>query len=292
MFDVANEQNGVKVVMPTARVVPFALPQAIARNLSDQRQHTRNTAAVEIKAMAKEMRTKHDQNGISKLVALLVRDFAQSSVANFRKGGLIGLAATAVGLVTKISDYHGGMVVPAGGLLGHRQYVKEIVHPVLVCFSDPDPDVRCCACESLCSIAEVEELWGDVHDVFDELFVGLCKLISDLDPKVREAAQVLDHLLTDICVELNQFFDIHTFIPLLRGRIKEDPFIRQFLIGWIVIPELNIELIELLPEFLDELFNMVSDPNMKIRQQTDAALADFLCEIHRQPDAADLCRMN
>ena len=52
----------------------------------------------------------------------------------------------------------------------------------------------------------------------------------------------------------------------------------------------DIELIEFLPEFLDGLFNMVSDPNKEIRQQADTALVDFLRDIHSQPDA-DLCRM-
>ena len=252
----------------------YALPGTIVRNLSDRLYDKRKTAALEIEQMMKDMLTNEDDDGIESIMTLLVRDFAQSPVANFRKGGLIGLAATAVGLASSDSG----------------QYLKKVVPPVLVCFSDPDSRVRYYACESLYTIAKVAR--GSIIEFFNDLFDGLCKLSSDPDPNVKNGAQLLDRLVKDIVAE-SDTFDIHTFIPLLRGRIKQvNPFIRQFLIGWIVMLDSvpDIELIEFLPEFLDGLFNMVSDPNKEIRQQADTALVDFLRDIHNQPDA-DLCRM-
>lgn len=38
-------------------------------------------------------------------------------------------------------------------------------------------------------------------------------------------------------------------------------------------------MLDYLPDFLDGLLNMLSDPNREIRQQADSALAELLAEI-------------
>ena len=64
---------------------------------------------------------------------------------------------------------------------------------------------------------------------------------------------------------------------------RTNPYIRQLLIGWITIldsvPDINM--IDHLPDFLDGLFNMLSDSNREIRQAADSALSDFLSELRR-----------
>lgn len=49
-------------------------------------------------------------------------------------------------------------------------------------------------------------------------------------------------------------------------------------VGWITVldsvPDINM--IDWLPDFLDGLFNMLSDGNKEIRQASDGALSDFL----------------
>jgi vacuole morphology and inheritance protein 14 len=248
----------------------------IIRNLSDRLYEKRKSAALEIEQEVKKMLHNSD-TGLREIEAVmrqLIKDFAESPQANFRKGGLIGLAATAVGLSSA----------------GSSCYLEELVPPVLVCFSDPDSRVRYYACESLYNIAKVAR--SHIIPFFNDLFDGLCKLSSDPDLNVKNGAQLLDRLVKDIVAE-SDAFDIDGFIPLLRGRIKQvNPFIRQFLIGWIVMLDSvpDIDLIEFLPEFLDGLFNMVSDPNKEIRQQADTALVDFLRDVQGQP-GADLGRM-
>lgn len=54
------------------------------------------------------------------------QDFATSTNANHRKGGLIGLAATAIGLMHDI-----------------RLYLDALLPPVLHCLDDPESRVRC-----------------------------------------------------------------------------------------------------------------------------------------------------
>jgi vacuole morphology and inheritance protein 14 len=71
-----------------------------------------------------------------------------------------------------------------------------------------------------------------------------------------------------------------------------NPFVRQFLVGWITVldsvPE--IDMLGFLPDFLDGLFNMLSDSSHEIRQQADTALAEFLQEIKNAP-SVDYGRM-
>lgn len=73
-----------------------------------------------------------------------------------------------------------------------------------------------------------------------------------------------------------------TFIPLLQKYIRRtNPYIRQLLVGWIVILDSvpDTHMLDWLPDFLDGLFNMLSDGNREIRQAADSALGEFLREI-------------
>ena len=75
---------------------------------------------------------------------------------------------------------------------------------------------------------------------------------------------------------------MEAFIPLLRERLTVlNPYVRQFLVGWITVLDSvpDIDMLEFLPDFLDGLLNMLSDPNREIRQQADTALAEFLHEV-------------
>lgn len=87
----------------------------------------------------------------------------------------------------------------------------------------------------------------------------------------------------------SETFDIESFIPLLQKHIKRTkPYIRQLLVGWIsilnAVPDINM--LDYLPEFLDGLFNMLSDGNREIRQGADNVLGDFLREI-KQTDVVE-----
>ena len=90
---------------------------------------------------------------------MLGQDFATSTNANHRKGGLIGLAATAIGLM---QDIH--------------LYLDALLPPVLHCFDDPESRVRYYSCESLYNIAKVAR--GHILKYFNQIFDGLCKLFA------------------------------------------------------------------------------------------------------------------
>ena len=199
---------------------------------------------------------------ISSIISVLAKDFCTSMNANYRKGGLIGIAAAAIGLMGNT-----------------RQHLDGLLFPVLHCFDDPESRVRYYACESLYNIAKVAR--GSVLRYFNPIFDGLTKLFADVDVDVKNGANLLDRLIKDIVTE-SESFHVEHFLPLLQTYIRRtNPYIRQLLVGWITVLDSvpDISMIDYLPDFLDGLFNMLSDSNREIRQAADSALSDFLKEV-------------
>ncbi|KAL9389684.1 hypothetical protein Peur_018289 [Populus x canadensis] len=249
------------------------IPAAVLRNLSDKLYEKRKNAALEIEGIVKSLAAAGDHEKISAVINLLTTEFICSPQAHHRKGGLIGLAAATVGLTTEAA-----------------QHLEQIVKPVLGAFGDQDSRVRYYACEALYNIAKVVR--GDFIIFFNKIFDALCKLSADSDANVQSAAHLLDRLVKDIVTASDQF-SIEEFIPLLRDRMNVlNPYVRQFLVGWITVldsvPE--IDMLGFLPDFLDGLFNMLSDSSHEIRQQADSALSEFLQEIKNSP-SVDYGRM-
>lgn len=243
------------------------IPAAVLRNLSDKLYEKRKNAALEIEGIVKHLSNTQDHDKITAVINLLTMEFTYSPQANHRKGGLIGLAAATVGLGSEAS-----------------RHLDQIVPPVLNSFLDQDSRVRYYACEALYNIAKVVR--GEFIVFFNQIFDALCKLSADSDGNVQSAAHLLDRLVKDIVTESDQF-SIEEFIPLLRERMNVlNPFVRQFLVGWITVLDSvpDIDMLGFLPDFLDGLFNMLSDSSLEIRQQADSALAEFLLEIKNSPN--------
>ncbi|KAE8699026.1 Protein VAC14-like protein [Hibiscus syriacus] len=249
------------------------IPASVLRNLSDKLYEKRKNAALEIEGIVKQLASAGDHDKISAVINLLAKEFTYSSQANHRKGGLIGLAAATVALSSEAA-----------------QHLEQIVSSVLNSLSDQDSRVRYYACEALYNIAKVVR--GDFIIFFNQIFDALCKLSADSDPNVQSAAHLLDRLVKDIVTESDQF-SIEEFIPLLRERMNVlNPYVRQFLVGWITVLDSvpDIDMLGFLPDFLDGLFNMLSDSSREIRQQADSALSEFLQEIKNSP-SVDYGRM-
>ncbi|KAB1999600.1 hypothetical protein ES319_D12G173200v1 [Gossypium barbadense] len=249
------------------------IPASVLRNLSDKLYEKRKNAALEFEGIVKQLASSGDHEKISLVINLLTTEFVYSPHANHRKGGLIGLAAATVGLTSEAA-----------------QHLEQIVQPVLNSFSDQDSRVRYYACEALYNIAKIVR--GDFIIFFNQIFDALCKLSADSDGNVQSAAHLLDRLVKDIVTESDQF-SIEEFIPLLRERMNVlNPYVRQFLVGWITVLDSvpDIDMLGFLPDFLDGLFNMLSDSSHEIRQQADSALSEFLQEIKNSP-SVDYSRM-
>ena len=81
----------------------LALPQMVLRNLGDRNYEKRKQAALEIEHLLKEINAQNKSESpkepIKQIITVLIKDFAYSTQSNNRKGGLIGLAATAIALM-------------------------------------------------------------------------------------------------------------------------------------------------------------------------------------------------
>ncbi|PON35571.1 Vacuole morphology and inheritance protein [Parasponia andersonii] len=275
------------------------IPAFVLRNLSDKLYEKRKNAALEVEGIVKNLASSGDHDKITAVINLLTNEFTYSPQANHRKGGLIGLAAATVGLSTEAAQH-----LEIGGFDQEvcrdcewcfivdcfSVAMVQIVPPVLNSFSDQDSRVRYYACEALYNIAKVVR--GDFIIFFNQIFDALCKLSADSDANVQSAAHLLDRLVKDIVTESDQF-SIEEFIPLLRERMNVlNPYVRQFLVGWITVLDSvpDIDMLGFLPDFLDGLFNMLSDSSHEIRQQADSALSEFLQEIKNSP-SVDYGRM-
>jgi hypothetical protein len=136
-----------------------------------------------------------DRHDIETVLTVLSKDYAMSAQSNFRKGGLIGLAAASLGLGSEACNY-----------------LNTLLPPVLACFTDQDPRVRYYACEALYNMAKVSR--SSLLGSFNGIFEGLARLCSDIDAGVKNAAHLLDGLLMDIVAESNTF-NLESFVPVL-----------------------------------------------------------------------------
>ncbi|XP_012543141.1 protein VAC14 homolog [Monomorium pharaonis] len=250
------------------------LSAACVRSLNDKLYEKRKPAAVEIEKMVKEFAAHNNTVQIKRLLKVLGQDFATSQNPHTRKGGLIGLAAIAVGL---------------GKDTG--QYIEDLIHPILACFCDADLRVRYYACESLYNVVKVAR--GAVLPQFTDIFAALSKLACDSEQSIKNATELLDRLMKDIVTE-SGLFDLVGFMPLLRERIyTKNPFGRQFVISWVSVLDAvpNMDFIIFLPEILDGLFRILEDPTPEIKKVTDTVLGEFLRSIKANPARVDFPAM-
>uniref|UniRef100_A0A7S0EZA4 Vacuolar protein 14 C-terminal Fig4-binding domain-containing protein n=1 Tax=Hanusia phi TaxID=3032 RepID=A0A7S0EZA4_9CRYP len=245
------------------------IPAATLRNLSDRVYEKRKAAALEIENLVKE-RMESPLGGrqdIENILTILGNDYALSSQANLRKGGLIGMAAAALGL---------------GG--NAWRWLNLLLPPILNCFMDQDSRVRYYACEALYNVAKVTKT--RILNHFNQVFQGLCQLCADTDQGVKNGSQLLDQLLKDIIAE-STTWNISEFIPVLKEHLEHTgSYVRHFLLGWIAtlqsIPHFEIH--KYLAEILYGVIIMLDDDNREIRQQADSVLSHLLRTLQSSED--------
>lgn len=246
------------------------LSQACIKALTDKFEDKRKFAAGEIEKMTVEFSMNSNQVMINRLIIVLGRKFCLNHNPNFRKGGLIGLAAVMAGFK------NGSLNEPT------PEMVEEVVRPILTCFLDADSRVRYYACESLYNVTKVAK--NNILPLFDCIFDNLSKIVADPDNSVRSGAELLDRLLRDIIVE-QPSFNIQQFVPRLEDYIYTmNPFTRMFIVSWIRFIDSRIDMISYLhPQLLDGIFNCLYDSAEEIKASTLNLLSEFLNKIVTRP---------
>ena len=153
-----------------------------SHRLGDRSYDKRKVAACEVTALIKNFLEHDDKDRICHVINLLAQDFARSRNVHHRKGGVIGLAAAAIGLNTEID-----------------KYLHLLIPPVIECFDDPESRVCYYACESLYNISKVART--SILHYFNQIFEGLCKLFANVDVDVKNGANLLDRIVKDIVTE-------------------------------------------------------------------------------------------
>ena len=205
------------------------LSTACVRALNDRLYEKRKAAALEIEKMVKDFVSVDNNTQIRKLLKVLGSEFAISQNPHMRKGGLIGLAAMAIGLGSKTGSYTG-----------------DLINPILTCLSDADSRVRYYACESLYNVVKVlppqthfppafskimfpQVARDNVMPIFNEIFSSISNVVADPDQNVKNGSELLDRLLKDIVTESKKF-DVESFVPIMRERMyTRDKFVRSVL---------------------------------------------------------------
>ncbi|CEO98205.1 Vacuolar protein 14 C-terminal Fig4-binding domain-containing protein [Plasmodiophora brassicae] len=258
-------KSPVQSPVPTT---PGIVPSAVLRGLSDRSYEKRKSAAMELEQI---IRDDPAHSKVKSIIAIMNTDFISSTQSNLRKGGLIGLAAVSIGLSQTC-----------------HLFLDDILPPVLQLMQDQEARCRYYACETLYNVTKVTR--GHVLKHFNRIYDGLCTLVLDSDPDVRNAVSLLDRLMKDVVTESDSF-DIGLFMPMLQERILvKDSAVRGLNVGWIQVLDSipGIDLLRYLPGVLPGLFGMTADPNAATVAAAEEMLSEFLNEFKAsQPDTIE-----
>lgn len=231
--------------------------------MGDRSYDKRKSAALEVTNLIKSLHENPDHLSQDKIIAViqfLANEFTRSRNVHHRKGGLIALAAAALGFGSDID-----------------LYLNYLIPPVIERFDDQENRVCYYACEAMYNISKVARTL--ILRYFNQIFDGLCKLFAHVDVDVKNGANLLDRLIKDIVTE-TETFDIDSFIPILQKHIRRTkPYIRQLIVGWITVLDAvpDINMLDYLPDFLDGLINMVRRYSPS---KHTVALQQEICSYH------------
>lgn len=160
------------------------------------------------------------------------------------------------------------------------QALPDILNSTFICLKDSDPKIRLAASETLYNC--INTLREITLSALNEIFKAIITIISDVDDEVRKGAQSIDRIMKEVVTEACSNFQISEFVEIFCEKMQAiNPQIREMMLSWIYaldsIPDTN--LIKYLPNFLEELYNILADSNKDIRVAADRCLTQFLKQI-------------
>jgi hypothetical protein len=240
------------------RTFQQSISAAVLVSLAHKRYERRRLAAMEIEKVVRSLVVQEDYSRVRAILLLLSDDYVRSTNEDARKGGVVALAACAIGLKKAVE---GRDVMECRDLI-----LASVVHAC----QDHSQRVRYYATESLFNVTKVIPSLAVQH--FFILFEILRSLYADVDLDVRSGAELLDKKLKEVIVgAINSgSFSADACVPVFaRFVYMRNKATKQLTLTW--LQEFSDKLIgapilEFLHLFLGGIFAIVSDPNTTIRQ--------------------------
>lgn len=262
-----------------------SISAAVLVSLAHKRYERRRLAAMEIEKVVRSLVQQQELERVRAILLLLSDDYVRSTSEDARKGGVVALAASAIGLKK----------APESNYIAHECRDLILASVVHAC-QDHSQRVRYYATESLFNVVKVIPSLAVQH--FFILFEILRSLYADVDADVKSGAELLDKKLKEVIVgAMNSGqFTADACVPVFaRFVYMRNKATKRLTLTW--LQELAEKLIgapilEFLHLLLGGIFDMVADPTLAIRQSALAFLQSVLpklltVEDHVQEEAID-----
>jgi hypothetical protein len=249
-----------------------SISAAVLVSLAHKRYERRRLAAMEIEKVVRGLAQQDELDRVRAILLLLSDDYVRSTSEDARKGGVVALAASAIGL-KKASDAN-----PTT-----NECRDLILASVVHACQDHSQRVRYYATESLFNVIKVIPSLAVQH--FFILFEILRSLYADVDVDVKSGAELLDKKLKEVIVGAMNAgsFTADACVPVFaRFVYMRNKATKRLTLTW--LQELTDKLIgapilEYLHLFLTGIFDMVADPTVAIRQSALAFLQSILPKL-------------
>jgi hypothetical protein len=248
-----------------------SISAAVLVSLAHKRYERRRLAAMEIEKVVRGLVLSGELERVRAILLLLSDDYVRSTSEDARKGGVVALAACAIGL-KKATERES--VLECRDLI-----LASVVHAC----QDHSQRVRYYATESLFNVVKVIPTMAVQH--FFILFEILRSLYADVDVDVRSGAELLDKKLKEVIVAAMNMgsFQAEECIPVFaRFVYMRNKATKRLTLTW--LQELNEKLfaapiLGFLHLFLGGIFDMIADPTLVIRQSALAFLHSVLPKL-------------
>ena len=244
------------------RTFQQSISSAVLTSLAHKRYERRRLAAMEIEKVVRTLVYNRELDRVRAILLLLSDDYVRSANEDARKGGVVALAACAIGLkkANEMEDLS-ERVNECKDLI-----LASVVHACM----DNSQRVRYYATESLFNVIKVIPSLAVEH--FFIMFEILRSLWADVDMDVKSGAELLDKKLKEVIIgSINSGqFQADDCVPLFARflHMRNKPT-KKLTLTW--LQEFSEKLIgapllEYLHLFLCDIFTLIADPNSSIRQ--------------------------
>ena len=249
-----------------------SISAAVLVSLAHKRYERRRLAAMEIEKVVRSLVSQNEFERVRAILLLLSDDYVRSTGEDARKGGVVALAASAIGL--KRAPENDATLQECRDLI-----LSAVIHAC----QDHSQRVRYYATESLFNVVKVIPSLAVQH--FFILFEILRSLYADVDADVRSGADLLDKKLKEVIISAINVgsFTADACVPVFARFVHvRNKATKLLTLTW--LQELNEKLVgapilEFLHLFLGGIYDMVADPTVAIRQSALAFLQSVLPKL-------------